>query len=433
MNSLLKFLQQKILQSFWFIPAVFSLLALFATSILNWLDSYLGLDSVPALSWALTSSPEGARSLLSTIAGSAITVLGVILSTMVVVLTLASQQYGPRLVRNFIEDRPSQVVTGCFAGCFIYSVVTLKSISASGSDNQLQLSVFCAVLFALACIGLLIYFVHHVSSEIQVQSIIRRVYQDLSQSIDGLFPEGLGQEPEDEAEPDADLNEVSATIQSDRAGYIQSIDEEELLRLAVSEDLVLKLAVLPGDFVLEDAALIEVVNGKQPGEEIQRQLYRCLLIGTFPTAAQDVRYPIRLLEEIAVRALSPGINDPHTAAECLDYLTSSIRQLAGRKWPSVQRMDDDGQLRIVAKAFQFDSLLRQAYQQIHHYGRNDVTIVCKLLGGLREVAECLGQQPRRKAEVLDFARELHRKSQETMVSDDDRKKVSPVMEALESA
>lgn len=432
MITLLTFLKQNILQAFWFIPAVFSLLALFATAALNWLDVYLALQSIPSLSWAYTKSPEGARALLSTIAGSSITVLGVILSTMIVVLTLASQQYGPRLVRNFIEDRPSQVVVGSFAGCFIYSLITLKSIRSADAASQPHLSILGAVLLAMACIGLLIYFVHHVSSEIQVQSIIRRVYKNLSDSINTLFPEGLGQEVDEVEEPSIDTDASSFDIVASRSGYIQTIDESSIVEVASVHDLVLQLKVRPGDFVVKDETLISVLEDKSLDEDTERSLRFCLLIGTFPTAAQDVRFPIGQLEEIAVRALSPGVNDPHTAIECLDYLTASIRQLSTRPWPKTQRYDGQQALRIVAEPLRFETLLRLAYQQIHHYGRADVTIVCEMLGDLGLVVERMEQHPQRKETLLNFAQEIYVKSRDTMAAESDRAKIKIAYEALKS-
>jgi len=416
----IKSLFLKILHSFWFIPSSLAGMAIVGAAGINWLDYAIKLDESNDFAWLYTNTPEGARSVLSTISGSMITVTGVILSTMIVVLTLASQQYGPRLVKNFIEDRPSQFVVGAFAGCFIYAVITLKNITADGEDFVPHLSVLVAVVLALFCIGLMIFFVQHVASSIQVQSIMRRVYNDLNVAIDSLFPDALASEREDpisleEAQRQMKAKDHCVTeITTRRAGYVQLTHDNDLINLAREHDLLIELRARPGTFLIRDAAYARVRSQGELSETLRDDLRAAFIVGVFPTAQQDALFPIRQMEEIAIRALSPGINDPHTAEECIDYLTCAMRRLGLRNWPSSLRHDDDGNLRVIAYPYDYETLLRQAFQQIHFYGREDVSIVTKIIDSLRTIVRSLPPDSTRCQAANSFLREVIAESRHSL-------------------
>ena len=226
----------RVTQSFWFIPAALFVAAIFTAFILTGSDHLLELDQrIQKLDWLYASNPAGARAVLSTIAGSMITVAGVIISTMIVVLTLASQQYGPRLVKNFIEDRPSQIVIGSFAACFIYSILVMRNIHSGDVDFVPHLSILVSVLSAVGCIGLMIYFIHHVSVAIQVQSIMERVHKDLHGLVDSVFPEGLSDPLETPDEVSSQKaaraylrGKVITPIKADKPGYLQAVRDSRL-------------------------------------------------------------------------------------------------------------------------------------------------------------------------------------------------------------
>ncbi|WP_309381252.1 DUF2254 domain-containing protein [Cerasicoccus frondis] len=410
MNFPLPALWLRILQSFWFIPALMAGAAIFAAVGINALDHAIDFNSGEKLAWFM-QTPEGARTMLSTISGSIITVTGVLLSTMVVVLTLASQQYGPRLVKNFIEDRPSQFVIGAFCGCFIYNIITLKNVSSGDSSFVPNISVLFAVLFSLTCIGLMIYFVQHVASSIQVQSIMRRVYSDLNESVAELFPEDVAEPSSNELSLDdahAQLEDGPADglieLTWERSGYLQLVRESEIMRLVKQHDLLLELCCLPGAFIKKGQTLARVRCRRPLHDDAREHLLATFIIGTFPTHEQDVLFPIRQMEEIAIRALSPGINDPHTAEECIDYLTCAFRTLVSRPWPDTLRVDEHGKLRLITRIWSFEQLLRGAFQQTFFYGREDIMIVRKVLLALNDIAENGEPGSERRATVIQFAR-----------------------------
>lgn len=434
MKNFLHTLLLRIIRSFWLIPSLLAVAAIGGSFALNGLDHLVGPwleENISALS---SSSADGALTTLSTIAGSMITVTGVLLSTMVVVLTLTSQQYGPRLVKNFIEDRPCQFVIGFFAGCFIYCIITLKNVESSGVDFVPHISLAFAVLLAIVCIGLMIFFVQHISSAIQVQSIMRRVYRQLNSSIDQLFPEEIAHGNDGEPSLDdaraslRDHAKQTTNITAQSSEYLQFIQQDELMACLREHNLRAELRLLPGAFARQGAALLTVYGEAELDEETERELRGCFALGRFPTSAQDAMFPIRQLEEIAIRALSPGINDPHTAVECLDYLTSAMQRLSQRNWPSPLRRDDDGELRLIAEPYPFETMLRQAFQQIHFYGREDISIVNHVIHSLNHLASRLKTDHPHRAAITAFNRELAEASQNTVPLDYQRAQIAAVTE-----
>ncbi len=428
-----KYFVLNIARSFWFVPAILSISALFAAILLNALDRFLLLDPNGMLGWIFSNSPEGARSLLSIIAGSMITVTGVLLSAIIVVMTLASQQYGPRLVQNFIEDRVSQTVTGCFVGCFIYSVVTLKAIQVEPQPFIPHLTLLGALLFTILCMALMLFFVHHVSSAIQVQAIMRRVYLRLDLEIETLFPEGVGETRPPSKHTDPSIIETakserkhSTNITVTRSGYLQSIEHDALLELAEEHDLLILFETQPGDFLINGATIVEVRSAQPIDEALSNQIHHQFLIGTLPNCTQDILFPVRQLEEIAIRALSPGINDPRTAIEAIDYLASGLVKLVERKQPSDLRFGSSKQLRMLTQSPDFKDILVQAYRQIHHYGQTDVSIIEKLFSSLKTIRQRAPEDSEKSAVIAQFKDQLYQKSQTSITTECDRQLLQAV-------
>lgn len=427
-KSLFLLIFRRITQSFWFIPTGLFLTAILMAFILTGTDHLLGLSQRMAnIEWLYASSPAGARSVLSTIAGSMITVAGVLISTMIVVLTLASQQYGPRLVKNFIEDRPSQFVIGSFAASFIYSILILRNIRSGEVNFVPQLSILFAVLSAVVCIGMMIYFIHHVSVAMQVQSIMQRVHRDLDTLVDEFFPEDLA----DPLKTDTSLedatpaeerleNKTMTPILAKSPGYLQAVRTTRLMDLANEHDLVVKLNFQPGAFAIEDESICEAYAEKPLNDEASELLRNCFVFGRFPTNEQDILFPISQLEEMAIRALSPGINDPHTALECIDYLASSIRAIAMRPFPVNYRVNSEGTLRVLSPSHGFEKILRGAFQQIHHYGRDEVNVVSRIFIAFQKIGNDAKLDGARRDALASVAKELLEKSEACASCEGDR-------------
>jgi uncharacterized membrane protein len=319
--------------------------------------------------WLFSGGGEGASAVLGAIAGSMITIAGVVFSLTLLALSLASQQFGPRLLRNFMRDRANQVVLGTFIATFLYCLLVLRTIRrADDAAFVPHLSVTLGVLFAIASLGVLIYFVHHVAVSIQADELVSVVGTELLQSIDRLFPEHIGGEIHGCRDGDPDLPATFAReacpVVAREDGYLQLVDSDDLMTVAKEHDLVLQLHYRPGHYIVAGSPLLRAWPAQQLDEGIRNRINGAFILGGERTSTQDIEYVIGQLVEIAVRALSPGVNDPFTAITCVDRLGSALHRLAQREMPSPQRYDDEHKLRVVAPATSFAALLDAAFNQI---------------------------------------------------------------------
>jgi uncharacterized membrane protein len=248
--------------SLWFVPALMIAMATGLSFVLIALDRGGAQQVMAKTGWVWGGGPEGAREVLSTIAGSMITVAGVVFSITIVAFQLASSQFGPRLLRNFMRDTGNQVVLGTFIATFLYSLLVLRTVRGGDSDEFVPyLSVALAIVLAVVSLGVLIYFIHHVSVSIQAAHVIAVVSAELAHAIERLFPEKLGHGvPEGRMRKEADLpGDFAYTahpITAADSGYLQRIDTEKLMAVAKAHDLLLDLPYRPGHFVEQDSTVV---------------------------------------------------------------------------------------------------------------------------------------------------------------------------------
>ncbi|HET6404941.1 MAG TPA: DUF2254 domain-containing protein [Candidatus Thermoplasmatota archaeon] len=388
MRTRLRHWADRLRTNLWFVPGMIVVGSIVLSHLTLALDDRYG-ERFASAPYLFTGGPEGASAVLTAIASSMIGVTGVIFSITVVALTLASTQFGPRLLRAFIRDRAVQVVLGVFIGTFTFSLLGLRAIDRT-EDVVPEITVNTAMALALLCLALLIFFVHHVASGIQADAIIAAVSRDLHATIDTLYPERLGHEPDDrEGTEEPDLSGGQALVRATRTGYVQAIEEEGIFERVVADDLVLRLDVRPGDFVAEDSVVAHVwrrAGGEPPDPD---PLAARILIGDKPTAEQDVEFLLAQLVEVGVRALSPGINDPFTASRCVDRLGAALCHLSQRRFPSPVRVDEEGRVRVVARTTSWASSVEIAFDQLRQHARGNVAVTIRLLESLTRVAECL--------------------------------------------
>jgi uncharacterized membrane protein len=439
MKTRLRNLWEVLRSTFWLVPALMTLVAAALSFALIALDQAVRDRVLEQAGWIWAGGPEGARELLSTVAGSMITVAGVVFSITIVALSLASSQFGPRLLRNFIRDTGNQVVLGTFIATFVYCLLVLRTVR--GADNQQfvpALAITVGLALAMASLGVLIYFIHHVAASIQVTHLITVVSEDLLYTIDRLFPEELGHgDPEPQGRlPAAHLPESFACearrVDAARSGYLQAIDGETLMQLATEHDLIVHVNHRPGHFVVQTSALATVWPGDRLDEPLAEELCDAFLVGAERTLTQDVEFAVDQLVEVAVRALSPGMNDPFTAIACIDRLGEALCQLAKRVLPSPLRYDDNGQLRVIAYSFTFADVTGAAFNQIRQYGRGSTAVTIRLLEALANVATHTSKEEDRAA-LLQQASMIRRGSQEAIPEDWDRHEVEARYCAVEKA
>jgi uncharacterized membrane protein len=322
-----------------------------------------------------------------------INVAGVVFSITMVALTMASSQFGPRLLRNFMRDPGNQVVLGTFVATFLYCVLVLRTIR-SGDDAPFvpYIAVTVAIALALASLGVLIYFIHHTSTAIQVSNIIARVSRELDATIERLFPpQGRPAAPAPQRygqteELPAEFELQAAAVPASTSGYLQGIDSDTLLLVAQEYDCLLCVQTRPGSFIVQGGTLVLVWPGERLDEPLAECVQAAFILGSERTPTQDVEFCIDQLVEIAIRALSPGINDPFTAITCVDRLGAALCRLAQRPIPSPYRYDEEQQLRIIARPVTFTGVIDAAVNQIRQYGCSSVAVTIRLLETLAVVA-----------------------------------------------
>jgi uncharacterized membrane protein len=332
---------------------------------------------------------EGARAMMSTIAGSMITVLGVMYSMILVVLALASSQYTSRILQNFIRNSITQIVLGLFAGIFTYCLIVL-SVIHGGEESYFvpSLSVFFGFIMALGGVFALIIFIHHVAMSVQASTIIASAAQETKEAINHLFPEQLGEGPDeddDDSMQNAFNERIWQAVPSRANGYIQGVDTKALLSLAREKDTIVRMDCGVGNFVVRKTALASIALDDPPDQETIAAIQETFFIDNYRTLNQDAAFGIRQIVDIALKALSPGVVETTTAVICLDHLTVIMARLISRKIPSLYRYEE-GKLRVIAKVPGFKSLLGESFDQIRNHANGDFTIMLQLIESLQTLA-----------------------------------------------
>jgi len=378
--------------SYWFVPMLLVILAMLLALGTIQIDLRVGRDLAELLQPYVQATPEGVRSVLTTVASTMITVAGTVFSLTMVVLTLAAQQYGPLVVTNFMRDRTNQFALGAFVSTFIYCLMVLPTIEGDTDLFIPVLSGLVAVILALFDAGTLIYFIHHVSGSVQPAYIIGNISDNLTASMQHLFPDSIGQssgqiEAVERAHKPTDFDDRTHPVYANRSGYLQLIDGEEVMALTTENDLILQFALRPGAFLIEGAILARLYPEERVTDEIVARLYDAISLGNERTLVQDSDLMVTQLAQVALRALSPGINDPYTAMMCIDRLGQAVGEIARRGTPAPYRFDADGHLRVITDPLDFRELLHTSFNGILHYGMSDPSIISYLLHTLEEIAQ----------------------------------------------
>lgn len=418
--------------NFWFVPTLMVTGAVLLAFSLVTLDGALGKEALSGWAWFYTGGPDGARSLLSAVAGSVIGVAGTTFSITIAALALASSQFGPRLLRNFVRDRGNQVVLGTFIATFTYCLVVLRTIRGLDDVEFVpHIAVTVGVLLALASIGVLIYFIHHIAVTIQVDHIVESIGSELGAAIDRLYPEEVGYGADEFASqaaahdgeaPDWLLQDARGVV-ARSGGYIQFIDTQKILALALKRDVIVQLPYRPGHYVVEGDDLAQVYPAARVDDDLVRALNDAVALGYQRTQQQDIEYAIDQLVEVAVRALSPGINDPFTALTCINQLGEALCRLAERELPGSRRYDQHGHLRVLTNPPTFPSLVNGALDQIRQYGSSSAAVLIRLLEMLTIVMRHTRTDAQRAA-LLRQAQMIRRASETHLSEPNDRADVT---------
>lgn len=390
---------QEMWSSFWFVPAAIVFGAVGLASVLIAVDATF-MHVVERWPLLFGAGAAGSRGLLTAVASSMITVAGVVFSITIVALSLTSSQYTSRVLRNFMRDRVNQVVLGLFVGVFAYCLVVLRTIR--GGDERAfvpSLAVLTGLSLAFVGIACLIYFIHHISMSIQASSIIAAVAQETNAAVDHLFPEELGKDAEEDTGGHLDMplaEQAWFAVAAHKTGYIENVDQGALLALARERGTTLRMECAVGEFVAAGTPLVSVAAPDGPDDETIAELNAAYVISRHRTVQHDAAFGIRQIVDIALKALSPGINDTTTAVMCVDYLAAILVRIAVRRMPASHRLDQ-GVLRVIARGPSFESLLAEAFDQIRQNAAGNVAIMSRMLGAIQTIASLTTSASRRRA------------------------------------
>ncbi|WP_206491235.1 DUF2254 domain-containing protein [Rhodococcus sp. KRD162] len=351
---------------FWFLPMALGIGALLLAQGLIFLDRALNdadLGVWGALFYRVGAS--GSRDILGAIGGSMLAVAATSFSITVSVLATASSTYGPRLVRNFMNDRGNQFVLGIFGATFLYSLMVLRSIQDATIDNGSfvpDIAVNVAVLLAVVDVAVLVYFINHIARSIQVSTLSARVRSELVAVVDTLYPE----EQPDNSRPAVPPRTDSAPIVSTESGFVLSVDENALLRAAESADCLVEVLVRPGDHIVEGEELV-CVHPPERVADVTEAVCKAVEFGITRTPYRDIQFAVQQLVEMAVRALSPGTNDPYTAHNAFNELATGLVPMARRPAPRLGRVDSGQTVRLIVTRLPLTELIDDVFDAVRIY------------------------------------------------------------------
>ena len=384
------------IDSLWFVPAVLTGVGGAAALLLvRFNDVLLGEVDPTTRWWAFGGTAEGAAGVLSAIAGSIITVTGVVFSVTIVALQLASSQFTPRVLRQFTADRANQIVLGVFIGTFTYTLLVQRTLRTGDGEAAFvpNLAVTGAVILALVSIGFLIFFINHAARSIQASVIIDSVAEDTLRTIREVVPERMEagfDEPVLEAGQYTEgRNERASSVECERSGYVQELDRAALKKIASKHHLLVRMDVEIGRYILAGEPVMTVWPAADVTPEARAGLRGALLTGMERTPHQDLKLGVIELMDIAVKAMSPSVNDPTTALNAIDRLGEILLELARRKRGDLVELSGNNRPLLILRRPRLEDTLAIAFDQVRHYAASNPTVaiaLTRLLGRLAAMA-----------------------------------------------
>jgi len=392
--------------------------------------AYDGVFAVP--SWAISGGPDVARTVLTAIAAAVITVVGVVFSIVIVALTLTSTQFGPRMLRNFIRDRGTQVTLGTFVATFVYAVLTLGSVGqASHGAFVPHISVTVTLLLMLIDLAVLIYFLNHISRQIQLPEVIASIAGDLQQAIELQTGDTDGAGVEQAAALIADMAGRGGVVTAPRSGYLQYVERQALLAIATEVEAVIHVLFRPGHFIVAGQQYAAVWPAEAAGT-VARELADAHVTGPYRTLAQDVSFGLDQLVEICIRALSSAVNDTFTALTCIDWIGDSLCKVTGRWQPTRVYRDSRGAVRVIVTETTWERLVQRAFEKVRQSAAGMPAVMIRQLSALAKIMERTTTARDRQV-LLDQAAMIERLSAATVGEPADRTDISLAYERVLAA
>jgi uncharacterized membrane protein len=344
---------------------------------------------VPAVFFPSRSDPQVAQVILTVIATSIMTVVSIVFAILLMTLTLASMQFSPRIMLSFTRDRVTQWTLGTFLGTFLYCVAALPAARSLPTPFSPVATVLGAVLLALACVCWLLFFIHHIAQAINVNHMVDKIASETEVVIDELMPWPRRQRPLSAHDPLQALA-FETTILNEHSGYIRFVDVQRLLALAKAYRVSMHVLRRVGHFVPANVPLLKVSKADRLSPEGRAALLDAFDLGPSRTLQQDVEFGVLQIVDIALRAISPAVNDPSTAISCVDQLSRILIRCASRESPPSVLYDPPGVARVSIAWTDFEKLVDSAFEQTRLYSKADVAVSLRLLRALGDIAATTG-------------------------------------------
>ena len=401
-----------LLSGYWFVPAATVLLISGLALALLAVDRDL-VGSERQIGFA--GGPESARSLLSSIASSTLTLTALVFSITIVVLQLASSQFSPRVLRTFLRDYRSQVTLGVFLGTFVHALLVLRQVRGEdGSTEQFVpgLSIFASFALVLVSVAFFVQYIHHIAGSIRVIEIIGRIFDETVRSIDRNHPDD--DEDHDSHEPPA--HSPTSVVEAGSQGVVTAIELNRLANLAQEAQVTLVVVPRAGDFVARGMPLVEVYG---EADIDQGRIRSAVALSRERDLAQDPAFGFRQLVDIAERSLSPGVNDPTTATQCLDHIHALLRQLAPRPLNPRTCVSDDGFLLAMVDQPDWEDYVRLGLDEIRHWGAGSLQVHGRIEELLSDLA--IVTPPERRAVLAEQRRLLNLRREDLPAAERDHR------------
>jgi uncharacterized membrane protein len=366
----------------------------------------------------LAISLDSARQVLGVIASSIIGVGGVAFSITMVALTLTSGQYGPKILRSFLEDGLSKLTLGLFLGVYVYTLIVLAGYSQT---DRPQLTIIVSLVLAFSALLAFVGFIHRTATDLQADNIIHRIGRQLQRTLRDLVADDafLGRSQTIRTWRRAARGYRPLPVASTVAGYVQTIDYGGLVAWCVTNDCVLQVRTRAGDFVVEGLCLFKIFGYNSEGtDDVVEQLNARIVVGPLRTPVEDPEYAITQLSQLAARALSPGINDPGTAITCVDWFTLGLARVVDHDLPGCVFLDQEKRPRLLCRGVSFQGILKAIYAPLRQFSKSDIAVTARLLESLYRLGALTRRSGRLNA-LAQQAEQIWHQARRQPVSDED--------------
>jgi uncharacterized membrane protein len=422
--------------TFWLVPTllVFVAVLLFLVTFeIDWAVFHKHL-SLPF--WIVTGGADAGRQVLIAIAAAVITVVGVVFSITIVALTLASQQFGPRMMRNFVRDVGNQVTLGVFVSTFVYAILTLVAITSDSNGTFVpHLSITVSEALMMVDLAVLIYFINHIAQSIQLPEVIAGIARDLVRAIDAEFPANLSEDRpvpvgvgKSLAELQGLIDDRGGLVAADASGYLQFVGYAQLVEIAARTDSVIRLEHRPGHFVVAGGPLATVWPRGAAGQ-VALALAKAHVTGPHRTLMQDPVFAIDQLVEIAIRALSPAVNDTFTALTCIDWLAAGLSRVSSRKLAEGVYRDREGRIRLIESDPSYGRMVNRAFDKVRQSAGGMPAVIIRMIDALATI-ENETNSPEQRQLLLRQAEAIVRNAERSVPEPNDLRDVRRRYELL---